>query len=260
MNTVKDKLGKGQVSLGGWLQIGHAAVAEMMAAAGFDWVALDAEHGQIDVEAGANVLGALRGGGAVPLVRVQSNDEITIRRWLDAGAAGIIVPLVNNAQQAADAVAAAKYPPMGRRGFGFCRANIGGRDFTKYIASANDDILVVVQIEHVEAVKNIDSILEVEGVDAAFIGPYDLSGSMGLVGQLDHEDVTAAIRTMLQACKKHRKAAGIHVVAVDAAPKTADYARDGFTFIALSIDTVMLNYCCDRVLDTSGVAHGGANG
>ena len=247
MNKVKEKLLNQQISTGGWIQIGHPAVAEIMAHAGFDWIAIDAEHSGIDIETGMNIMNAVKGTNTVPLVRVQENNEIVIRRWLDAGAEGLIVPLVNTAEQAKSAVLSAKYPPIGKRGFGFYRANYYGAQFDSYVKEFNDDVLVIVQIEHIEAIRNIDAILEVKGVDGAFIGPYDLSGSMDLIGKTDHPKVLEAIEIMLQACKKHNKAAGIHVIPVEP-QKAKDFVNKGFTFVALSLDTVMLRYGCEKML------------
>jgi 2-dehydro-3-deoxyglucarate aldolase len=246
MNPVKKKLVKGEVSIGGWMQIGHPAIAEIMAQAGFDWIAIDNEHGIIDLETGMNIFNAMRGTNVVPMARVQENNEIMIRRWCDAGAQGIIIPMVNTPEQAKAAVAAVKYPPVGKRGFGYCRANNYGAKFDEYAKKANDDILVIVQIEHIEAIRNIDSILAVDGVDGAFIGPYDLSGSMGLTGQLYHPDVLAACDKTLKACKKCNKAAGIHVVPVEP-ERIKKFTSEGFTFIAASIDTVFIRYGSERI-------------
>jgi 2-keto-3-deoxy-L-rhamnonate aldolase RhmA len=248
MNKVKQKLSAGQVSIGGWVQIGHPAVVEIMAKAGFDWIAVDNEHGIIDLETGMNLFNAMKTDDVVPVVRVRENNEIVIRRWLDAGAMGVIVPMVNTAEQAKAAVAAAKYPPIGKRGFGYCRGNSYGIEFDNYVKTANDEIIVIVQIEHIDAVKNIDSILSIDGVDGAFIGPYDLSGSMNLTGQISHPDVMKACDEMLIACKKYNKAAGVHVVPVDS-EKIKDFANKKFTFIAASLDTVCLRFACERLFD-----------
>jgi 2-dehydro-3-deoxyglucarate aldolase len=247
MNPIKQKLQKGQVSIGGWMQIGHPVVAEVMAGSGaFDWIALDNEHGILDLETGMNIFNAMRGTNTVPMVRVQENNEIIIRRWCDAGAQGIIVPMVNTPAQARSAAASAKYPPQGKRGFGFCRANSYGSKFDAYARIANDDILVIAQIEHIDAVNNIDEILSIDGIDGAFIGPYDLSGSMNLTGQVYHPDVLSACDRTLAACKQHKKAAGIHVIPVEP-DRIAQFAKKGFTFIAASIDTVFIRHCCDAI-------------
>jgi 2-keto-3-deoxy-L-rhamnonate aldolase RhmA len=246
MNPVKEKLVKKQVSIGGWIEIGHPAVAEIMSQYGLDWLAIDNEHGIIDLETGMNIFNAMSGSNTVPMVRVQENNEIIIRRWCDAGAKGIIVPMVNTAEQAKQAVVSAKYPPQGKRGYGFCRANKYGANFDEYAKSANDDMLVIVQIEQLEAVNNIDAILNVDGVDGAFLGQYDLSGSMGLTGQVRHHDVLAAGDTVVRACQRHGKAAGI-VVPMDPT-EVSDCAHQGFTFIAAGIDTMFVRYGCERML------------
>jgi 2-dehydro-3-deoxyglucarate aldolase len=253
MNSVKEKLKNGQISIGGWIQIGHPAVAEIMADSGaFDWIAIDNEHGIIDLETGMNIFNAMRGTTVLPMVRVQENNEIIIRRWRDAGAHGVIIPMVNSPEQARAAVASAKYPPVGKRGFGYCRANNYGAKFDEYIKNANDDVLVIVQIEHIDAIRNIDSILAVDGVDGAFIGPYDLSGSMNLTGQLYHPDVLAACDKMLKACKKYSKAAGIHIVPVEP-ERIKKFASEGFTFIAASIDSVFIRYGSEMIIKSRKV-------
>jgi 2-keto-3-deoxy-L-rhamnonate aldolase RhmA len=159
---------------------------------------------------------------------------------LDAGAMGVIVPLVNTAEEARRAVAAAKYPPMGVRGFAFGRMNDHGMNFDEYTAKANDNVAVVVMAESKEAVANIDAILAVDGVDGAFIGPYDLSGSYGMPGQTGHELVEQGCRAVAAACRKAGKSAGRHVVN----PTQENISKaiaDGFTFIGLGMDTVFLD-------------------
>jgi 2-keto-3-deoxy-L-rhamnonate aldolase RhmA len=151
----------------------------------------------------------------------------------------LIIPMVNSAAQAEHAVRESKFPPRGSRGFGYCRANRYGADFADYAAAANDDIAVVVQIEHRDAMAELDGILAVEGVDGAFIGPYDLSGSMGITGQFAHPDMIAALATYRAACERHAVAAGMHVVRPDSGAVRAA-VEDGYTLIALGLDTVFL--------------------
>ncbi len=247
---VKDALVACRPTLGGWIQIGHPAVAEIMAKAGFDWIAVDAEHAAIDLETTTALLRAMAPFGCTPLVRIPHNDLMWIRRVLDAGAGGVIVPMVNSAEDARRAVEAAKYPPAGVRGFGYCRANAYGEDFATYAAHANDGITVVAQVEHIRSVEAVDAILDVEGIDGVFIGPYDLSGSMGITGQLDHPRMQAAKARVLEACRSHRKSAGLHIVRF--APESLQGAlAEGFTFIALSLDVTMLQASCRAMLDAA---------
>ncbi|MFN7992704.1 MAG: aldolase/citrate lyase family protein [Bryobacteraceae bacterium] len=228
-----------QVTFGGWLQIGHPAVAEVLARSGFDWVCVDLEHGLTDLESMGNAFRALGKYGCAPVARLPYNDVIWMKRALDAGAAGIIVPMVNTAEDAERALTEAKYPPRGRRGFGFARANEYGVDFAERIRLANDDVAVILQIEHKDAIRNLDAILSVADVDALFIGPMDLSGSYGKPGDLDCPEMRSALNYFLQACAKHRTAAGLHIVAPDAANIDAAIAA-GYRLIALGVDAFFL--------------------
>ncbi len=227
-------------TLGTWIQIGHPAVAEVLAGVGFDWIAADMEHTDIDNATFAALARGLHGRGVAPLARVRENDTLAIRQVLDLGAQGVIVPLVHTAADAERAVQAAKYPPRGVRGYCFSRMNDWGRAFDSYAAEANDTIAVVVMIESGQGVENIDAILAVDGVDGVFIGPYDLSGSYGVPGQTAHARVEAGCRRVLDACKAAGKSAGMHVVIPDQAV-IARALADGFTFLALGVDTVFLS-------------------
>jgi 2-dehydro-3-deoxyglucarate aldolase len=243
----KDKLKKGQPAFGGWVMIGHPTSAELMAGEGFDWIAVDMEHTPIDLPTFENIARAVKPSGCEVLVRLSSCDPVLTKRVLDAGADGIIVPLVNTRAMAEQAVAMAKYPPDGLRGAAFGRASDFGRNFTPYFTSHNDRVLVVVMLEHVEAVRNADAILSTPGIDAAFIGPYDLSCSMGLPGQLDHPEVQAAQRTILESCRKNRVAPGIHIVPVSQ-DLVQQYLDDGYQFIACSVDTQFIIHGCRMLL------------
>lgn len=241
MNKLKKALKENALTIGTWIQSGSPVMAEILAEAGYDWVALDCEHSSIGIETFAKAARGIYGRNeTVTLARVRENDTLAIRQVLDMGAMGVIVPLINNAEDAKKAVKAAKYPPIGIRGFGFCRANKWGTEFDAYAKSANDEISVIVMIESKEAVENIDEILEVEGVDGVFIGPYDMSGSYGCVGQTDNPVIVEACKKVAQACKKHNKAAGKHIV-IPTKENIAEALADGFTFIALGADIVFVD-------------------
>lgn len=227
------------LTLGAWLQIGHPASAELLARAGFDWVCVDLEHGAIGLETMTNIFRALGTFDCAPVARLPLNDPTWIHRTLDAGARALIIPMVKTAEEAKNAVREAKYPPHGTRGFGFSRANMHGIDFSDYTSTANDEIAMIMQIEHHEAIANLDEILAVEGIDGLFIGPYDLSGSMGITGQFDHPRMTEALDTFLASCREHGMAAGTHVVQPDET-SVARAIQDGYTLIALGIDTLYL--------------------
>jgi 2-keto-3-deoxy-L-rhamnonate aldolase RhmA len=221
------------------MQIGHPAIAEVLANAGFDWVCVDLEHGAIGLETMADIFRALAGFECVPVARLPANDPIWIHRSLDAGAQGLIVPMVNTAAQAESAVREAKYPPRGARGFGYSRANRYGARFHEYIAEANEEIAVVMQIEHKDGIANLEGILDVPGVDGVFIGPYDLSGSMGIPGRLDDPQVVSALARYRQICAARRKSYGLHVVHPEAAA-VRRALDEGYTLLALGADTILL--------------------
>ena len=249
-NPVRRALLERRVTLGTWIQIGHPAVAEVLAHAGYDWIAIDMEHTDIDAPGFAALARAMHGRDAAPLARVRENDTLAVRQVLDLGAAGVIVPLVHTADDAERAVRAAKYPPRGIRGFSFSRMNEWGAEFDAHAASANDDVAVVVMIESRRGVENIDAILDVNGVDGVFIGPYDMSGSYGVPGQTDHPLVADACRAVVEACRTHAKAAGIHVVTATEDALAATVAS-GYSFIGIGTDTVFLRAAAAGALDTA---------
>lgn len=246
MNSLKNKLLERQITFGSWLQIGHPASVEVLDDVGFEWLVIDCEHGVIDLETAANMMRAMK--RAIPVVRVAENSTISIRQALDAGACGVIVPMVNTEHEAEQAVKAAKYSPLGERGFGFCRANNYGVSFDDYVKRANDEIIVVVQVEHIKAVENIKEILKIEGIDGIFVGPYDITGSMGIPGQLDNSQMDAILHKIIEACKESGKSAGIHDVR-PTSNSVDSFLNKGFTFLALGIDAVFMRRDGKDVLD-----------
>ena len=252
MGNTKSKLQAGQPAFGAWVMIGHPSVAEIFAGEGFDWVCVDMEHTSTDIRVFHELALAVKGSACDLLVRLHSCDAVQAKQVLDAGANGIIVPLVNSREEAERSVAIAKFPPGGVRGAAFSRAADFGRNFGPYFSGHNERVLVAVMLEHCRAVENADAILSTPGVDAAFIGPYDLSASYGLAGQLGHPTVVDAQRRILDACKRHRVAAGIHVVALDG-KQVRDRVAEGYRFIAMSLDTEMLIHACRRMRAEAGL-------
>ncbi len=240
-SSIKEKFGNDEVSIGSWMSMGHVSIAEILASAGFDWIVVETEHTAIDVSEVLRLLIAIEGRGAVPLVRLAWNDPIQAKAVMDSGAAGVIVPMVNSKEEAELAVNSVKYPPLGFRGVGLARAQGYGPGFDEYMECANRDGLLLLQIEHIDAVNDIEEILSVPGIDGTFIGPYDLSCSMGLPGQLDHPDVEAAKQRVLEATQQRGLAAGIHLVHPDTARRDLqNYSEKGFRFIALGTDILFL--------------------
>jgi 2-dehydro-3-deoxyglucarate aldolase len=216
-----------------------------MAQTGFDFITVDAEHSAVDIVEAQQIFQAIRSGNpnTEAFVRLHGVDYSLTKRYLDAGATGVIGPLVTDADQARMLVQACKYPPLGKRGVGFCRANEYGLSVESHFAQANDQILVAVQIEDIEAVENINEILSVDGIDAAFIGPYDLTASMGITAQFDHPKYIKARDRILESCESHNITPGIHIVQPDP-EEAADRIRDGFKLLAFSLDITMVQKAC----------------
>ena len=235
MASLKDKLRAGMPTIGSWITIGHPTVAEILARAGFDWLAVDLEHSTIAIDQAGELIRTIDLAGAAPLVRLTSNDSNLIKRLMDAGAHGIIVPCVNSAEDARTAVAATRYPPSGRRGVGLGRAQGYGTRFEHYLAWQATEPVVIAQIEHRDAVKSIDAILATEGVDGFLIGPYDLSCSMGIAGQFQQAEFLAALKAIVDAGRRAGKPGGLHVVEPDA-DQLERVLRDGHSFVAYGVD------------------------
>ena len=237
-NVKKDISGK-KITFGSWIQIPSVFTTEIMARSGFDWLAIDLEHGLIDLETAYQLIQIIDCNRVIPLVRLHVNDESTIRRVMDAGAGGVIVPMVNTAEDALKAVNAVKYPPLGKRSFGLGRAHDFGLGFDEYVRTINDRSIVIVQIEHIDALKNLDNIIRVPGIDAIIIGPYDLSGSLGVPGQFEHAGFKEALRTIIESVRKSPVALGMHIVH-PTETELQERQSAGFTFIGLGMDTIFL--------------------
>ncbi len=248
MGTTKEKLRRGDAAFGGWVMIAHPTSVELMVGEGFDWIGIDMEHTSIDMRAFHECLLATKGTGVDLLARLPSHESSLAKRVLDAGATGIIVPTVNTAEQAKQVVAMAKYPPEGNRGVSLARSTDFGRNFDERFRRNNDEVIVVVMLEHVDALNNLDAILSVPGIDATLIGPYDLSASMGIAGQLAHPDLVAAQRKILDACKKHNVPAGYHVVKPDA-ELLRQRIDEGYRFLPCGVDTEFIMHGCRLMLD-----------
>ncbi|MDR1826749.1 MAG: hypothetical protein LBR29_00300 [Methylobacteriaceae bacterium] len=211
---------------GTFIHAGHiflpsAALGEAMAAYGLKYIWVDGEHGAFDKDAILAHITAINGAGAGVFVRVTSGDPATIKPVLEMGPDGIIIPMVNTAEEARRVVAACRYPPKGTRGFGPRRANrYGVVEDPEYIASIDEALVKFIQVEHREAVDNLDDILGVDGIDGVIIGPYDLSGSMGLLGQLRHPDMLAQYQRIVACCKAHKMPCGPSI-----APSNPDWVK-----------------------------------
>ncbi|MEZ6034925.1 MAG: aldolase/citrate lyase family protein [Planctomycetaceae bacterium] len=230
--------------LGTMVTLPTASTAEILADAGFDWLFIDGEHGALET---SDVLGILQAVGhrIACIVRVPACDEVAIKKVLDLGAAGIIVPQVNTAEQAADVVRFARYSPEGGRGVGLARAHGYGFRFADYVARANAEVSVIVQAEHRLAVDNIDSIISVPGVDAVLLGPYDLSASYGKMGQISDPEVLQGIDRITQTCQAAQMPLGYFGISFDAVKPWMD---QGYTLIVAGVDVLFLGNGARRML------------
>ena len=243
--SLKKKLADGEVLIGTIVSLSASEVAEMLSLAGFDWLFVDMEHGALDLVNLQHIVQA-----ASPftpcLIRTPSKDDVWIKKTLDIGAAGIIIPHIMSAEDVETVVNLSKYPPDGSRSAGIARAHGYGIKFQEYVEHANDDTALVIQIEDIEAVNNIESIVKVPGVDVIFIGPFDLSGSMGKLGQIDDADVRQAIATVRETAVNAGLPVGIFAPTVNIAKP---FIAEGFQLVAVATDTLLLAESAKKTLD-----------
>ena len=229
--------------IGSWVNTVSTTVAELMSGSGFDFVTIDMEHAPISIESLADLLRAIRSGDpkCMALVRTPGHDYQDLKRYMDAGADGVIVPFVNNAVTAQKIVDAVKYPPQGRRGVGFARDNGYGMRIMQKLEDVNEQSFICVQIEHIDGMRQLDDILDVPGIEAAFIGPYDLSASMGIAGNFNHQEFQDACARFLKCCQAHDVIAGIHIVQPNT-DEVIQHVSQGYGMIAYSLDITMLTH------------------
>ncbi len=240
MKTLRARALNGDLLCGTWLNLASPLTSELAAQCGFDWLLIDREHGAGDDETLLHQMQAIDTSESIacPIVRVTENEPFLIKRVLDLGAGGVMVPYVNTAEEARKVVAAVRYPPQGTRGVArFTRAAGFSRNFDAYFAHANDDLLTIVQIETVEAVANAAEIAGVDGVDVLFVGPLDLSVNLGVAGQLSHPNFRAAIQKVIAAAQSAGKMSGTLLGSID---QIAPAVADGYTFLAVGSDGGMV--------------------
>ena len=237
---LKQKLRNGETTIGSWISLGHAGIAEIFAQAGFDWLVVDLEHSVISIDMAADLIRVIDLCGSVPLIRLTSNDPNQIKRIMDAGAHGIVVPMVSSVDEAVQAVAATRYAPAGRRGVGLARAQRYGPGFEDYLHWQKEGPIVIVQIEDQAAMDQLDQIFTVPGVDGFIIGPYDLSCSMGIPGEFDRPEFEAAMKLILETGQQVGCPAGIHLVEPDPV-RLRQLLEQGYQFVAYSVDIRMLD-------------------
>ncbi len=233
--SLKEKLKKNELTMGTWISIGHPAVVEILSTAGFDWLTIDMEHNSIDNSMMQILISTIQSKDKAALVRVSKNEEVAIKHALDAGADGIIVPLVKSGKDAKQAVDFVKYPPEGKRGVGLSRAQKYGVGFEEYKDWLDKSVVIIAQVEHIDAVHHLTEIISTPGIDAIIIGPYDLSGSLGYPGDYDRPEVISALKRVEDICLERNFPMGYHIV-----PPNLDLLKStlkkGYKFIAMSTD------------------------
>lgn len=239
IQIIRNKLKNKRISVGTWMQIPHPSIAEILGKAGYDWVAIDLEHGAISSGKLPDLCRAIELGNTLPIVRLAQGTLINCKTALDSGAGGIIIPMIENAKQLIDCIQWSSWPPRGIRGVGFSRANLFGKEFQSYKEEATQP-LIIAQIENIIAVNNLAEILAVPGLDAIMIGPYDLSASMGIIGNFESAEYKNTIYKIQNMAIQFGIPHGIHVVSPDPL-ELLDRKEEGYQFIAYSIDAVFLN-------------------
>lgn len=245
LNTeLRQRLLTNENLIGTLVSIPCPEIVELLSMVGFDWLFLDAEHGAF---APGEIVTLLQAAGSTPcLVRIPGPDPAWIKKVLDAGAAGIIVPQIESKTAAENVIQAAKYPPQGQRGVGLGRAHQYGIQFSEYLASANDKTVIVLQAESQQAVDHIDEIAAVAGLDAVLVGPYDLSASLGHTGDLQHPKVQKAIKDIAQACHSHQTKLGIFGISAE---NVSPYKEMGFSLLTVGVDTLFIEKEARSALD-----------
>ncbi|MBN1293372.1 MAG: 2,4-dihydroxyhept-2-ene-1,7-dioic acid aldolase [Candidatus Latescibacteria bacterium] len=243
--SFREKLRCGKSQIGTIITLPCPETAEILSDAGFDFLFIDTEHAPLSIQDVQHILQTVQ--HKCPcIVRAPLHNEIWIKRILDTGPDGIVVPLVNSAEEAARAVSFCRYPPEGKRSVGIARAHRYGEKFSEYIDSANSAVAVIVQAEHIDAVRNIDSIVTVKGIDGIFIGPYDLSGSMGMTGKVNTPEVREAVRKVHTTCLNAGIPAGIFGIDSDAG---ARYIGQKYSFIAAGMDILFLGEKAREIIE-----------
>ena len=232
--------------LGSWIQFAHPAHAEILAKAGFDWLAVDLEHSVISLREAEDLIRIIDLCKVVPLVRMSSNNPVQIARIMDAGAHGVIVPMINTKEEAQAAVDSVFYPPKGKRGVGLARAHEYGAKFEQYRNWLPENGIVIVQIENIKGVENLREILSVEGIFGFIVGPYDLSSSLGIPGELDHPLMLKKLKEINDIANDFPNIKkGVHKISIDPDP-VLDAVNAGYDLIAYSTDMLFMGDSCRR--------------
>lgn len=240
---------KKKTTLGTWITIPHRFLVEIAKFNEFDWVCFDIEHSTTNIDQLGSLISVANGSQIASFVRVYGNDPVIIKRVMDAGAAGIIVPMINSKEEALKAYDYMHYPPLGTRGVGLGSAQVYGGNFEAYKKWLADEAALIVQIEHIEAVRNLESILSLSQVDGFIVGPYDLSASLGRPGDFHNPEFVDAMKEIVRVQKKFNKCRGIHIVEPDV-QQIKTYADEGFNFIGYSFEARIIEKAFKSAAET----------
>jgi 4-hydroxy-2-oxoheptanedioate aldolase len=247
-NNLKEVLKEGKNVFGPFMKFTDPAAVEIMGFAGFDFVIIDAEHGPISMQSAQNMIRAAETANITPVIRVANNDEALILRALDIGAQGIEIPQINSKPQAIKAVRSVKYAPQGERGV--CRyvraANYSSMDKFEYFKSANNETMIIAHIEGVEGINNLDEILSVPGIDVIFIGPYDLSQSLGIPGEVNNPLVTEKMKEVVSKCRENKVTVGTFADDVETAKS---WVSLGVQYMSFSVDVGILYEASKQIVE-----------
>ena len=246
LNDLRNKLKAGDATIGAWQMTGDVNTTCVMASLGFDWIVVDLEHSMIDLGRVESIFIAAERYDVVPLVRLPNMDPYLARRLLDSGAQGILIPVVEEAENLSEFIEHCLYPPKGKRGLGLIRPNLWGDELEKYYAEFKP--LIIPQIETLKGYENLGEILDEDAVDGIFIGPYDLSANIGLPGQLEHPKMKKILSGIKKITSEKNKFVGIHQVEPDK-ESLNNKIEDGYNFVAFSTDTVAIRYALQGILE-----------
>lgn len=238
-NKIKAKLKENQPAIGSWVLSNSTVICEIMSQSGFDWVCVDAEHSQVTKETVLEMFRAIELHGAEPFVRISSCNETEIKKYLDMGARGLIVPMVKSHEDVKRAISYIKFSPEGNRSFALPRSTGYGEWSDEYFKRANEEIFIAIMIEHIDAIPELDNIFSHSEIDAVFIGPYDLSGSMRIPGEFENPRFIEIIELINAKAKKHNVTIGYHEV-YPTIEKINKLITSGFRFIACGIDAIFI--------------------
>ena len=252
MNKLKESLNNNKITLGTWIQISHPSIIEIIVSNcdnKLDWICVDMEHGSIDIESMTNLIRTIERFNLVPVVRIPKNDYIWIHRTLDAGAKGLIIPMIKNEKETREAILESKYPPEGKRSFGYSRSNFYGKNFNEAIKKENNNIAVIIQIEHIDAVVCLKEILKIQGIDATFIGPLDLEGSLNSIDEKDRREMDFYLDIYMKDSISINVPTGFHIVQPNKQLIT-DIKTKGYKMIAIGIDTFFLGSKVNEIFES----------